>query len=279
MVLPRTLKGAGALEPLLRFDVRRLGLQDRALGLGDGGLRAGQRRRVLGELGLQEVARQPGQDLALLHHVALLGEHLDDAQPLDLGRDQDLVARHQRAGDDGALHDLPLDARATVTTGVSSGAAAVLGGSATATEEPRSTAGEALCPAPAVPGVTARLSPNATAKPSATSTPKAAACARRERRRFTSGSPRSHSLSHRVEARKVESPGESRLDHGQHLSDLALGVEIRRDGAPHEQPVRQGGDQERDRLRLDRRRHLAAVLRPLDQAREAGRARRNRSRG
>ena len=48
-------------------------------------------------------APRPGCD-----DVALLDEHLGDAQAVDLGRDEDLLARHQGAGDDGALDDLAL---------------------------------------------------------------------------------------------------------------------------------------------------------------------------
>ena len=62
-------QGAGALERLLCLDLRGLGLDDGAPRLRDRRLGAGARRGVLGELRLEDVARQPGQHLPLLHDV------------------------------------------------------------------------------------------------------------------------------------------------------------------------------------------------------------------
>ena len=96
----------GALVGVAALDEARLGLHDGGLGLGDGGGRAGERRVVLGELGVERVGHQARQHVALLHALALVGQHLGDAQALDLGPHQDLLARHQRAGGEHRLGEL-----------------------------------------------------------------------------------------------------------------------------------------------------------------------------
>ena len=61
---------------------------------------------VLGELGIERVGDEPGQHVALLHAHAFVGQHLGDAQAFDLGPDQDLLARHQRAGGQHGLREV-----------------------------------------------------------------------------------------------------------------------------------------------------------------------------
>ena len=61
---------------------------------------------VLGELGIERVGDEPRQHVALLHAHTLVGQHLGDAQAFDLGPDQDLLARHQRAGGQHRFHEV-----------------------------------------------------------------------------------------------------------------------------------------------------------------------------
>ena len=76
------------------------------LGLGDGRRGAREAGIVLGDLGVQRIGHQLGQHIALLHALAFVGQHLGDAQALDLGADQDLLARHQRAGGEHRLGEV-----------------------------------------------------------------------------------------------------------------------------------------------------------------------------
>ena len=100
-------QGLGPLEGVARLlDQPRLGLHDGAPGLGDGGRGARQGGVVLGQLGVERVGDEPRQHVALLHAHALVGQHLGDAQALDLGPDQDLLARHQRAGGQHRLREV-----------------------------------------------------------------------------------------------------------------------------------------------------------------------------
>ena len=70
---------------------------------------------VLRELGIQRVGDELGQHVALLHALAFVGQHLGDAQALDLGADQDLLARHQRAGGEHRLDEVGRRDATTVT--------------------------------------------------------------------------------------------------------------------------------------------------------------------
>ncbi len=98
VVLPRSTSAAGAGEGGVGLPGGRLGFGDLVLGLGDGGERTGERGRVLGELGVQHVARQAGEHLAAGDLVAFLGQQFGDRQTVDLGPDHDFVAGDQRAG-------------------------------------------------------------------------------------------------------------------------------------------------------------------------------------
>ena len=75
----------------------RLGLHDLALGLGDGGVRARERGVVLRQLGVERFLHEDRQHVALLHAVALVDLELEHAEALDLGSDEDLLARDERA--------------------------------------------------------------------------------------------------------------------------------------------------------------------------------------
>ncbi len=96
----------GTLEGVAAFHDPRLGLDDGGPGLGDGRGGAGERGVVLGELGVERVGDQAGEHVALLHARAFVGQHLGDAQALDLGPDQDLLARDQRAGGEHRLGEV-----------------------------------------------------------------------------------------------------------------------------------------------------------------------------
>ena len=108
-------QGLGALEGVRALDHARLGLHDGAAGLGDGGGGAGKAGVVLGDLRIERIGDQASQHVALLHAHALVGQHLGDAQAFDLGSDQDLLARYQRAGGEHRLHEVGRATRATVT--------------------------------------------------------------------------------------------------------------------------------------------------------------------
>ena len=98
-------EGARALEGEVRLHPCGLGLYDLALGLDDRGLGLGDDGEVRGFLRLDHLAREPGEDLALLDPGSLLDEELGDAETLDLGRHQDLVAGDQGPGHDGFLDE------------------------------------------------------------------------------------------------------------------------------------------------------------------------------
>ena len=99
-------QGLGPLERVAALDQAGLGLHDAAAGLGDGRRGAREAGVVLRQLGVERVGDQPRQHVALLHAHALVGQHLGDAQALDLGSDQDFLARHQRAGGQHRLHEI-----------------------------------------------------------------------------------------------------------------------------------------------------------------------------
>ena len=82
-------------------------LTDLAAHLGDLGVRPLQARVALRELRIERVTRQPGEHLARRHFVALLGEDGDDAQALDLGADQNLLARRERSRHRHGLDETP----------------------------------------------------------------------------------------------------------------------------------------------------------------------------
>jgi hypothetical protein len=100
------LQLAGALQLLLGEGPGRGRLRDGGPGLGDGGFGAGDLRAVLDELDVELLAVEAGEHLAGGHLVAFLGEDRDDGQAVDLGRDHDLVARHEGAGGDLRLAQL-----------------------------------------------------------------------------------------------------------------------------------------------------------------------------
>jgi hypothetical protein len=56
-------------------------------------------------LRLKSIGDEPGEDLTLHDTVSLIGEHLDDAQRIDLGTNEDFLAGNQGAGDEHGLDE------------------------------------------------------------------------------------------------------------------------------------------------------------------------------
>ncbi len=94
---------AGALERGVGLGEARIGLDDLALRARDGGGRTRDCGVVLGDLRFHRLGDEHGQHVALLDAVALVHLELEDAQALDLRRDQDLLARDEGAGHEDGL--------------------------------------------------------------------------------------------------------------------------------------------------------------------------------
>ena len=61
---------------------------------------------VGGKLRLKLLGDEDGQEIALLDVVSFLGLELHHAKPIDLRGDQDLLARHEGAGDENRLDEV-----------------------------------------------------------------------------------------------------------------------------------------------------------------------------
>ena len=94
-----------SLEGKARFHLGGFRLLDIALCLRHGGRRLADQGVLLSDLLVDEIAREPRQDLASLYAHALLDQHFGDPIALDFGRYQDFVTGNQRSGNDDLLDD------------------------------------------------------------------------------------------------------------------------------------------------------------------------------
>jgi hypothetical protein len=104
-------RSARALEGGLRFAQRGFGLHDLGARLRNRGRRALQLGRVLGQLRVEQIARQAREHLALHDHAAFVGEHVDDANPVVLGEDEHVFAGYERAGHAQPVHEFAVGGR------------------------------------------------------------------------------------------------------------------------------------------------------------------------
>ncbi len=87
-----------AIEGVFNLAHRRFAFHDLIADLFDRGLGLRKRRRVLGKLRFEDLAREPGQNLPLFHAVAFLGQEFGQPVSVDLRSDKNFFARDQRAG-------------------------------------------------------------------------------------------------------------------------------------------------------------------------------------
>ena len=101
----------GARQIGIGLRVHGFRLVDLIASLGDRGVCARERGVVLGQQRVELAAVKPRQDLILLDPVAVFGQQLDDAQPVNLRTYHCLVACNQRSRYEQVLHEFAFACR------------------------------------------------------------------------------------------------------------------------------------------------------------------------